>query len=290
MHILLDAEGQGLWKVQGNNFVNTVGYFIQYIEQLPKNAEGHPEIPGLSSETLNKLLVALINLATHENEQISTSADNVDILIDKTMQELLELKADIDYMLPGGWKNENGGHAMIYQFRKISATENAPEKLRFSIYNSGAGLDEHEKQSTTTHEAYFPVQTYEIPMGNLIKKQFKTFIHRLIVPRFTNYYDKAAKRRREPYDETKLYQDINNSIPYLNTISNSLNSENEVAKPAELIPASTAFSEHFNTIITPGQISGTCSQQSIYEMLKVNLNALSIYKRLSLKNRFFSLS
>lgn len=265
VHILLDAEGRGLQKVQGNNFMNTVGYFNQYIAQLPKDNHGHPNIPGLKSEKLSVLSAALVDLAKHDNEQNSTRDDQIDDLITQTTQQLLQLKADTDYLLPGGWQNFDGGHAMIYQFRKIPATENSPEKYRFSIYNSGAGLNEHEKLSTDSHEAYVPVKIYEIPTENLNKEQFETFIHHLIVPKFLYYRAPKITHPREPYDETRLYGDIQGIMP-------SLNDTTDTTKKAQLVSVSTVFPEHFNTLTTPGQISGTCSQFVIYEMLKVNFD------------------
>ena len=81
VHILLDSEGQGLWGVQGNTFVNTVGYFNQYIDQLPKDVDGNPIIPGLNNEKLATLSAALVDLAKHEAEQKTTSIEQVDDLI-----------------------------------------------------------------------------------------------------------------------------------------------------------------------------------------------------------------
>lgn len=244
-HILLDAELKGRFGVQGNTFSNTFGYLNQYFNTLKT-------VPP----QLNKLRIAMAALVEREdmiirlNSSIATSPSLLDVTNHAAMQ-ILNLTVGADFMLPGGWQNASDGHAMIYQFQKI-----ADGDLLFSIYNAGAGLEYHEKVSKTTNEHFYPVLSYKIPTTPLNGeiRELSILIQRLLLPQLPAH----PLCHQKKFNAETLYQNIEKSMLALQA--------SHIAQ----------FNER---ITTGGQISGTCSQRSIHQMLKVNFDMVSDYQR-----------
>ncbi|MDI1352484.1 MAG: hypothetical protein PSV35_06900, partial [bacterium] len=70
-------------------------------------------------------------------------------------------------MLPGGWSNKNGGHAIIYQLVRKAA------EYDFVVINSGAGLEYHAKKSALDKELYNPTKVWSFPLSNSIEETAK---------------------------------------------------------------------------------------------------------------------
>ena len=251
-HIELDSELSGRYGVQGNTFENTFGYFHQYLQTL---ASPPPQ--------LAKLVVFMEDLVTREISIKGLSdRSNLTTFSMNATNDVMKLNPGCDFMLPGGWQNADGGHAMIYQFKKKN-----DGGLIFSIYNSGAGLGKHEKISSTANERFFPVKVYSIP-APVDSKELSILISRLIMPNLLSHPD----RKTQAFDAEKLYENIEKSMFFLN---------------AESIHASQLIPEHATTA---GHISGICAQRSIHQMLKINFDRLSDYQRFIFDFKLYALN
>jgi hypothetical protein len=263
-HILLDPELQGRFDVQGNLFETTIGYLNQYLDvYFHKHSQGMPPTIAKMRQAMNSLVLYEKALRLVDDETVDVADNKIlkglnaptDLkkkleLLDETLLHAIErLKTDEYVLIPGGWKNKSGGHAMIYQFTK---TKNG---IQFSIYNSGAGIHFHEKTSSRQNERFYPVRSHQIPK-NSDPTEFKTFIKRLLLP-------KLAKHQRSPevIDETQLYHDIDTSLGYLD------------ASPVlvqRLIP---------EELTTASQLSGTCAQRVLHQLLKIIFGNLAAYQQ-----------
>jgi hypothetical protein len=274
-HIALDSELQGRFGVQGNTFKNTFGYLNQYFKTLPTLS---PQLKKLSlamdalvtreqeietlyyktigSNVLDHLnpwmkrlpTIGWLKQATDEISKLLPSQwlNPLNAFVSKTTSEIEALEINQDLLLPGGWAGSPTGHAMIYQFQKDINGD-----LLFFIYNSGAGIGYHQKLSSTEKELYSSVKAYRLP-APVKSLELRNFIERLILPQLPI--------NLKEFDAKKLYSKIEASLAFLD---------------AQQIP------EDLNTLqtTTGGQLSGTCSQRSIHQMLKANFASLADYQR-----------
>jgi len=241
-HILLDSELQGRYGVQGNVFSNTFGYLNQYLDQLP-NKPQHVKDLAIAMKALvaRETAIGAIGDMARLETFASTNTDAIAAL--EPGQKLL---------LPGGWNGIGApGHAMIYQFEK-----NPDGELLFSIYNAGAGIGRHEKMSSTDRELYSPVQTYQLPKP-IDAQELHALVTRLTIPQL---FGAHPARNNRDFDGDTLYNEIDISLAFLK---------------AELVPQNLQVPH----ITTAGQISGTCTQRSIHQMLKINFGNLPGYQR-----------
>ncbi|MDA9272252.1 hypothetical protein N9Q05_02605, partial [bacterium] len=256
-HICLDSDTKGRFGVQGNIFSNTFGYLNQYLTDN-KNLPSH----------LEKFQSIMSNLVANENAilKINDSKDNdLADFANKIKNEIiqqLQSSPEMNIMLPGGWRNPNGGHAMIYQFQKTKEG-----KLRLSVYNAGAGIDKHERTSFTTTERYYPIKAYDIKQP-INEDELSNLISTLVLPQLPPSH---PIRKNETYGADKLYDHIARVLPYLK---------------AEPVLATEFLDEK---VTTAGQISGTCSQRSIHQLLKINFNDLPNYQRFILDFKMHAL-
>ncbi len=188
-------------------------------------------------------------------------------------QELRELATEIHHdlaalsetdklLLPGGWYNSDGGHAIIYQFTRHA------DGYHFTLFNAGDGLHYHAKKSGTEKELYNPTKTWSIsfPQTPAEEHELILFVERLFKARLPY----TAKYQKKPVDNKVLYQEILPSISYVG------GTEIESAP----IP------EHG---YTGGQLSGTCAQRAIHQMLKINSRSAKEYQRFIFKFKQYAL-
>jgi len=248
-HILLDPELQGRHALQGNHFLTTIPYLNEYLNRYFQEKE--QKIP----KKLEALRVAMESLLQVEEQAIGRVADSGEelaLLKNALLERITQLKTGEYLLLPGGWGNNsknNPGHAMAYQFTQTVTG------LEFSIYNAGAGINYHEKTSSKSNELYYPVRTHCIP-NNYEPKELKILLKRLMLAQLPN-----QKRSHNTFNAEFLYRDIDKSLTHLDAtqrlVSDELNEE----------------------LTTAGQISGTCAQRVLHQLLKINFGDLSDYQQ-----------
>ncbi len=263
-HILLDSELNGRFGVQGNTFMNTVSYFNAYFEQRSLSPDETLNQENLSQ--LQHLNVIMTQLVENERqiEAFNRSTRNPASLSDfigTLTAQIIATTSGQQLLLPGGWLGRTVGHAMIYEF-----TRNEQGELLFSIYNSGAGIRFHEKHTTRDKTHFFPVKTYKIP-AKIDSNELHLLVARLITPQTLN--NNPAKQIT--YDAKVIYHSIEESMPFLH--GESVLVSESITKP----------------ITTSGQISGTCAQRSIHQMLKVCFDTLPHYQRFILDFKMHAL-
>lgn len=240
----------GSFGLQGQRFLDTIAYLNHYVNSL--NKEGVPE-------SVIQLLHSLEQLAQNEKKIVELQGSKTPVGLNTFCQQIqLNIQAlkPHDYLLlPGGWVCfERGGHAMIYQFMK-----DAKGDLLFFINNSGSGLDYHAKKSGHDKEFYNPVLTYKIPKEKIEDKNLVDFIAALLIPqiRSLHHLDNGVDKMGADY----LYKTVFSKIHFVN---------------GQLITSTKADPDYWHTA---GQMSGTCTQHSLHQMLKSRFSNLDEYRR-----------
>lgn len=243
-HIQNDAFLTGSYNLTGNLFINTIGYLNQYLEKHP-----------IDSPSIKQLQLATTTLCVVEQQLItinqSQNSQQLFDLAQKLVESTCSLTSGSYLLLPGGWRSESGGHAIIYQFIKEEQGS-----LLFTINNSGSGLNFHEKKSSAEKELYNPVLTYRIPQASLQKKE--TFAHIL---KSILELQVPALHKKKKLEAEDLYEDCFQLLSHLDT---------------ELVISKEVNPEYW---YTAGQLSGTCTQRSLHQMLKVRFDTVDNYRR-----------
>ena len=252
-HIELDSELSGRYGVQGNIFANTFGYLNQYLNTL------HNKPPHVT-----KLANAMHALLSYEQAfQENQDEAFLDVFVTQIADTIQALEKGGSCLFPGGWGGIKGpGHAMIYQFDR---TDNG--QLLFSVYNAGAGLKYHEKTSSFERELFSPVKVYRIPEPFALR-ELQSLVKQLTIPQLAAGH---PERNNREYDEDTLYQAIEAGLVFLKA-------EPMLRQDLDA-PTST----------TAGQLSGTCAQRSIHQMLKLNFGDLPGYQRFIFDFKMYAL-
>ncbi len=156
-HINNDPFLTGSYELTGQTFKNTIGFLQQFINDVRHTEK---QLPA-EVKSLFKTCKELID----QEEKI----DAIRKTLDKTQaayqcaEEWFELiqatgKSKEYVLLPGGWLNASGGHAIIYQFHR-----DTNDDIIFTINNSGAGLSYHAKRSEREKELYSPTFNVSYP-------------------------------------------------------------------------------------------------------------------------------
>ncbi|WED43028.1 DUF3638 domain-containing protein [Legionella cardiaca] len=240
-HIENDANLSGTFKLEGNHFGNTVKYMHEYLEELKKTSSVPPDYIQLLNQLhyLTDIEKQLTQFTLSSHSDTSAKIDALGISIAKQLEKLKEGES---ILLPGGWVHKDGGHAMVYQ---ITRKEDGYD---LTAFNAGGGLEFHEKKSGLEKELYNPTKTWHFPeptsetetneVGLFIGRLFKALV--LTLP----------EHSKKPYSAKRLYKETLASISYIG---------------GEEVPGGKIPGHAY----TGGQLSGTCSQRCLHQMLKI---------------------
>lgn len=245
-HINNDAFLEGSYGLQGRAFQQTIGYLNQYLEGQP--TDSIPEDVRTMQRACNRLVSYQdeINTLRRNPSQAALSR-----LAQTVHQDIIGLQTGEYLLMPGGWSSITGGHAIIYQF-----SLNEQGDLLFSINNSGSGLQFHGKKSDQEKELYNPVLTYKIPKARIADVQyFPAILAELVTPQI------PAIHKQPKIEADYLYQRIFPKMSYLD---------------GEIIQSRSFEPDYWHTA---GQLSGTCAQRSLHQMLKSRFATLDDYRR-----------
>lgn len=192
------------------------------------------------------------------------SSGDIQVLIKQIMDRFYSLKPGETLLLPGGWYAEDSGHAMIYEFTR------GKDNCTFTVYNSGAGLNYHARQSGQDKELYNPTKSWSIPYRVEDFQEIAHFIARLIDARLKT----PVKPRTQPMDEKFLYETILPSIAHVNHKVKEINTSDKLP-------------DH---VWTAGQLSGSCPQRVLHQMLKVKSASAQSYPRFMFDFRIYALN
>jgi len=228
--------------LQGDNFGRTIAWLNQYVNQLP--IDSIPDNVKTLVESCNKLV------EYHTRIKTLNADSELTLLALDIHQDIKNLKKGEYLLMPGGWTNDKGGHAIIYQY---SIDDNGD--LLFTIDNSGSGLNFHEKKSDPEKELYNPMLIYKIPANQINNESLAEFIQETIIPKAPQL---KKMYKQEP---NNLYEKV---FPKLAYVKGGIIQSNEVK------------TDHW---YTGGQLSGTCAQRSLHQMLKCRFDNLDEYRR-----------
>jgi hypothetical protein len=255
-HINTDPFLRGSVDLEGNQFAVTIGYLQQFLKHYKSTG-------GMVSPEVEQLLSSCTGLVHIESSvgiaRMTRAAQAITTAAEKAATDVLALQGDEYVLLPGGWLASNGGHAIIYQIR---VDENGD--YLFCIHNSGSGLSFHAKKSDKEKELYNPVLTYKIPKEQSTKPDFKKFIELLLKAQVPSLH--GQNKMGPEY----LYKYVFEHLSYL---------------------GGKIVSDQHDQFIpyTAGQLSGTCAQHSLHQMLKSGFKDLDNYREFIYKFKAFSL-
>jgi len=233
-HIILDSESISRTGIEGNNFNNTIGYLLNFFQSRP----GLDLIPESERDKFNQFLDKLRQINVIEENIKNGNTEELALTLTKKINDL---RNDDSLLLPGGWVNTGKGHALIYEFEKTSTN------YLFHIYNAGDGLEYHPKVTQLENRTFCYKKTFELPL-QFDSKLFIGFIEQLLA----NQNPGHKKRVAEKISATDLYNFIATSVINLHG--------------AERLP--TITNDNVKRLTTAGQLSGTCAQRSIHQLLK----------------------
>jgi hypothetical protein len=240
-HIENDSSLKGTFKLEGNRFTHTVAYLNDYLQLLSHNKQSFPP----EYATLLQQLQYLV--ATEEKMESLLQAVQPDQTVKQLAQtiaeDVIKMPPDSKLLIPGGWNNSDGGHAMVYEFTPQG------DGFTFSAINAGAGINYHAKKSRTDKELYNPQKSWHIPKPSSpkSKEELVHFIERLLKARLPS----SLQKKNKPITQKVLYEETLPSISYINGVE---------------IDANKGMPQH---AFTGGQLSGTCSQRCIHQMIKI---------------------
>ncbi|MFO1258960.1 MAG: DUF3638 domain-containing protein [Gammaproteobacteria bacterium] len=252
-HIHNDPYLVGSRKLEGENFRHTTSYLQKYVQYLQSKRD---EIQD--REVLDKIepLISKIEYLNENSGSQSSLNSKIEGLTEAELLEdqyfkkytaelakdVIELSNEANHrnslMIEGGWRNSDGGHAMVYEFRRNNAGE-----LLFIIHNSGAGINYHHCVSTRDKERFCPFDIYKIKQSNLQVDRLTWFIGELTKP---NLNIKGKKDVTPEY----LYKSVLTKIAFL---------DGELEDPIQYAGEESLIG---------GQRSGICAQKVLHVMLK----------------------
>ncbi|WP_367608252.1 DUF3638 domain-containing protein [Legionella sp. W05-934-2] len=258
-HIYNDPFLTGTFRLEGQNFRNTVGLLNQFIEDEKSSSLKLPaEVQGLLEATTTLLdqenEIAKLAASKHDEKATQALAKQWFQLIQQTSAE----KKDY-LLLPGGWKAKPSGHGIIYQFHREDNGD-----IIFTINNSGAGIEYHAKRSEADKELYSATLKYRIPKENAAnEKDFIPILQELIEAN-------SIVHEKNTIDASFLYERVFGKLDFLD------------ATILEPTPEEFKF-------YTGGQLSGTCAQRSIHQMLKARFSSVDDYRQFIFRFKAYAL-
>jgi hypothetical protein len=245
-HIQNDAFLAGTVALEGNYYSQTVPYLHQYLQRTQLNY--NPEYRALIDE-LNYLM-GIEQTIRHASTASSSTLEVLNQLAEKIMHDLEQLPAKKNLLIPGGWVTKTDGHAMIYQLNKKEGY------YEFTVFNSGDGIRYHGKRSSKDKELYNPIKTWSIPspLSENARKELVKFLVRLLKAQLLSTQKKVMSSE-------VLYKEILPTISYVD--ANELDA-------SEYCPLFA---------YTGGQLSATCTQRILHQMLKIKSSSLIEYRR-----------
>jgi hypothetical protein len=256
-----DAHLSGTFDLEGVDFAYATQELQQYLLYRKNYGKSFPAIYSEISRDLDYLVS--INNQLKQITGKNTPAQ-INSLGAKVAEDFLNLELEEKRLIPGGWtKEDGGGHRMIYQVTRKA------DGYHFTAINAGAGLRFHQKKSALHKELYNPTKTWHFPAPatEAEKAEIGFFIGRLLLVKTTP----DSNYQKKPTNAESLYKEILPSISHIG------------GKEIETDP----LPEH---AYTSGQLTGTCTQRCIHQMLKVNsseqdyLNFIFDYKHYKLVN------
>lgn len=261
-HIHNDARIMGTF-LQGQYFKNTSSYALSVMKYLETNDCGIPPLKRKKIlETLYNVEENFSDLGKFENlsekarNALKTLSQNTNYNFDEAAQQkiihhtvvkeiILTFLKNGSVLIPGGWTGIEGksGHAMCYKLEKQN-----DGSILFLIYNTGAGIEHHQKRSKSK-EKYIPVKAFRIP-PQVSGREFELeqFVTQLLVPNITPILATPYRDNKNLiYDADRVYHE-------------------NIAKVAFLGGQEIDPSPYCKTT-TQGQLSGTCAMRVLMPLL-----------------------
>lgn len=193
-----------------------------------------------------------------------TPSKQIDDLAVEIADKVCGLVVGESVLIPGGWLTLDGGHAMLYQFTRTSVDD-----YQFTVFNAGGGIEYHAKKSSRNKELFNPTKIWWFDPIRSIKARVELglFIGRLLKPRLRV----TDSHQMKPMTSKTLYTEILPSISYIGGVEQDAN---------KFIRAHT---------YTGSQLSGTCAQRVLHQMIKVNATTETSYQRFIFKFKHYAL-
>ncbi|MFT4058761.1 MAG: DUF3638 domain-containing protein [Legionella sp.] len=245
-----DSHISGTYGLKGMDFNICVLYLKQYLDILRENKEEFPAVYVNILHQMNYLVDIQKKIRALNAAPILGGAE---IIAREIVDNILNLPINNNLQIPGIWSNIKGhAHAMVCQFLRTD------EGYQFAVINSGAGIGYHQKKSSHEKELYNPMKTWSFPYpkSDQEKQALLHFINQIIQADCPA----VPERQNKIIDEEYFYNHILASIAYFDG--------QEIESP-----------QIQDYMYTSGQLSGTCSQRCLHQMLKINSESAEVYER-----------
>lgn len=231
-HIFNDPQlGESI--LQGSMFTQTIPLMCYLINLIN------------SDDTLDdKFKKELIELKNIFDNAIYLNESNADEIMEKAYQSGFAL-------MTGGWLGSNisNGHAMLYEL-----TVCPDSSFIFSIYNTGAGAENHLQKVDNYVVKYLPLISLKIPKGR--DKELKLVLAALQEPARQGKINKPKNKDRTHYDENELYQYTLSSLFMIDGVE-IIKETNQIGKKMKYIDL---------------QLSGTCAWFVLMTYAQIHLS------------------
>ena len=248
-NIINDAHIGGNKSLQGAIFAKVIDYMRSYVSHLIQH-HNH------SYEQVKLLLNELSSVSNIETF-INSKPDEQE-LHDKARaltQYFLQASQEKVLTLPGGWRNYYGDdnhHAMLYQFKMDNGF------VILSVFNSGAGLEYHDRADTPEKQRYLAIRSFQIGHYTQIEQShFQGFLKTLLYSRLPHLRQDDLNPK---IDAKTLYEQILPQVYALNKYSQV----RVIEQPQ---------------VTTSGQLAGTCPQRALQQYIKQAFDTLEDYQR-----------
>ena len=264
-HICGDPLSSGVGSIggsiEGYFFSRTATHLAKYVQKCKE----HGSLYGMSEKAFVRFEANISELARTEDaiEGIH-DLSQLEALANASSAKIQALKSGETFSMPGGWSSSTGGHAMVYEFKKVLGVD-GKEYLEMHVNNAGAGINFHESRTESVssteevaREEYYPVQIAVISLP-LETKELPEYLKSLIIAR-------KPVLRRELYPKDK--QKVNATILYTEYLAGVHNLSNKV----EFIKASDRATHAW----TASQLSGTCTERALHQMIKAEFEMVGL--------------
>jgi hypothetical protein len=254
---------------EGNSFTNTAQYLAKVLLDMQDSDSN--EILSNTLKNLQKFIEIQKDLLPFEAAKDSMKTNKLIQIMQPTLISSIDrfLNEEKEIIIPAGWSGKPQGHAMILKITK-EAVSDKEEKLRFSIFNSGEGIQFHEYiEDLDKTQRFKPTFVNELICH---KDKSTTAISQILSKvLFDLRFHDILEPHTEKMDGKQFYQKM--MMQFIE------------------IGAQQVTTPDAETVFIGGQRSGTCSWKSLCAFLKSELaERPDLYKKINYTIKLKSLS
>lgn len=196
--------------------------------------------------------ILLVNLLRKKFTELRLPMDDVDLQmryfkysLGKQIKNCIKNKKRV--LIPGGWVEKNGGHAMYYEIIP-SSTSNEHCTFEFRIHNLGPGIEYHSRQAKGYKNNYQPYASFKgISQENISNPNVLHILYEF--QHHISYINSEGKETKTDFQPRDIYISLTNLLQ----------------------PSVMPNQEEFSLLFKGQQGAGICAYKSILAFLHTRL-------------------